>query len=622
MIKIYFDDVLIDEDTYSGLDNTHELFENSFKLGSTASEMIKLSIDKTQISTIPDNVRIEDDNTIYNLIVDSVEEDKRFYNYTLVSKLLLLNYNYDAKELIESKKENNEDCYLHDILEDMCTKVGLEIEPFTWINDIVVDWWDNRVQARKYTSFIAELQSGYACILSNGKLTIKPHRKAPVKTIDIDECSDFILGEHKIITRVVFDNGIVKYEFGNEEGTTIYLDTDNVYITEEQVVENIYNTIKDFEFYLLEAPQCPMDSSIKAGDIITFTDEVNSYNTIAQYNMAYFGGWAGGFELKVATNKQEETQITGDKESIKNIKTEIDRTNATLNILAEETTTNTSQIAQQQISVGNISQRVSETNESLQGTQQNLSETQQDVESIKQAVQIIGGTNLIQNSMYLYGNDKHIETNNGGFILAGKVQDLINLCKSSAMVKCVNYKTQHEPINTLADGDYTLTFRYSNEAGNRFKFVLINTEEVVLIDTTEEKNFEECIYQFKASGQVSYYLECEYVDNTAGGFYTDIIIADGLLRKNWEPANGEIIGTALSIYYNGVEITSPDSSIKTIISNLGFTVTDINDVTNIILTLSNLRVWLINTHINGYLEIMNLKIQQQDIDGDDCYFFI
>ena len=30
-----------------------------------------------------------------------------------------------------------------------------------------------------------------------------------------------------------------------------------------------------------------MDSNIRAGDIITFTDGVNNYPTIAQYSMSY-----------------------------------------------------------------------------------------------------------------------------------------------------------------------------------------------------------------------------------------------------------------------------------------------------------------------------------------------
>ena len=38
------------------------------------------------------------------------------------------------------------------------------------------------------------------------------------------------------------------------------------------LVENIYNKIVGFEFYTIEVPNTLIDSSIKAGDVITFVD--------------------------------------------------------------------------------------------------------------------------------------------------------------------------------------------------------------------------------------------------------------------------------------------------------------------------------------------------------------
>ncbi|HHX69510.1 MAG TPA: hypothetical protein GX708_15870, partial [Gallicola sp.] len=298
MIKVYFDGVLVDDDSYTYLDNEYKLFTDSFKLGSTASNSFKLSVNKAMVENHPNEVKIEDDNTTFYLIVDSFTEDRYVYNYTLVDKLVNLNFNYDASEIINEKAELEEDCYLSDILADICNQAGIELDDsINWLNDIVVSWYDNTVQAREYVSYIAELQAGYAQINEDGKLTIKPHKKASSKTIDIDECSDFILGEYKKITRVVYDNGIQFFQFQDEEndGATLYLNPNNVYIINEEVVENIFNAINGFEFYLVNVPQAPMDSNIRAGDIITFTDGVNNYPTIAQYSMSYGGSWVGGY---------------------------------------------------------------------------------------------------------------------------------------------------------------------------------------------------------------------------------------------------------------------------------------------------------------------------------------
>jgi hypothetical protein len=337
MLKIYFDDVLINEDSYAELTNEYKLFNDSFYLGSVASNTFKLKILKSAISSHPDEVLIDDDITTFHLIVDKVEEDKGFYNYTLVDKMVNFNFNYDAKPLIDEKTDLEEDCYLSDILTDMCLKAGVELD-YTLTNDVVVSWYDNRIQAREYLSFIAELESGYACINELGKLTIKQHKQASKKNISTDEVSELIINEKKIISRVVYDNGLVKYEFGDDTGNTLYLNQNNSFIVDENVVENIYDSIVGFEFYTITVPNTLIDSSIKAGDVITFVDGVNEYPTIAQYSSSYGGGWVGSYDFNINSEKQEETQILGLYDSVLSIRTELDRTNAELKITAEKIT--------------------------------------------------------------------------------------------------------------------------------------------------------------------------------------------------------------------------------------------------------------------------------------------
>src|SRR5574344_1761892 len=337
MLRVYFDDELIDVEAYTELDNEYKLFTDTFKLGSVASNTFKLSVLKTAVNSQPTNVRIEDDDTELHFIVDNIIENDDVYVYTLTDKLLNFNFDYDASVLINSKAELGEDCCLSDIWKDMCNKANVEYdETYVFENDIVVTWYDSRVQARKYLSYIAELQSGYACILENGKQSFKKQNRSSVKTIDADECSDLIVGEKKKITRVVYDGGVFKWEFGDETGDTLYLQSDNVYITSEQIVENIYNSIKDFEFYIIDVPNAPMDRSVRAGDIITISDNGVMYPTIAQYTMSYDGCWVGGYKLSVNTKKQQETQVTRTANNVRNLQTKVDRLNNEFSIIAEE----------------------------------------------------------------------------------------------------------------------------------------------------------------------------------------------------------------------------------------------------------------------------------------------
>ena len=72
------------------------------------------------------------------------------------------------------------------------------------------------------------------------------------------------IGEGRKITRVVYDNGVGTFWEFDESGNTLYLDSNNVYIIDEDDVEDIYNKIKDFEFYSITVGNCPIDSSVLA----------------------------------------------------------------------------------------------------------------------------------------------------------------------------------------------------------------------------------------------------------------------------------------------------------------------------------------------------------------------
>lgn len=338
MIKVYFDNALISDDSYAALSNDYKLFADNFYLGSTASNTFRLSVAKTAVSSHPTEIKITDDTNTYYLIVDKIYEEKNFYVYDLVDKLVLFNFNYNAKTLIDARAEDELTTTLSDILSDMCTQAGVVLDStLTLINDIEVDWYDNTLLARDYLSYIAELQGGYARILDNGKLTIVGQKMASQATLQIDSCEDFLLGEKKTISRVVYDNGIVKYEYGDETANTLYINPNNVYITDTTVVSNIYDEVVGLEFYLIETGRCQLDPSVRAGDVITFTDGVLSYQTIAGYSASYGGGnWLGNYSLNVASKQQEETQVTGLNTQIKSIKTIVDRTNASLSIVANE----------------------------------------------------------------------------------------------------------------------------------------------------------------------------------------------------------------------------------------------------------------------------------------------
>lgn len=381
MIKIYFDDILIDTNSYTDLSNEYELFSNDFYLGSTASNYFKFSIDKTKVNGIPQKITIKDDDkNIAVLHPDSIKESKYTFDYECTDILTLMEKPYDASSLIETSSTGH--ITLLELVQDICSKYSIELGTTDFLGcDKQISWYDNSKNARTYIGYVAELNGGYATVENDGKLYFKKQNKTSSLNISINDCDDFSIGEYHKITRVVFDNGVVKYEFGTNDGDVIYLDTENVFITEESDVKNIYNSVKNLEFYTFEVGNCPVSIDVRAGDIISFVDGNNIYKTIAGYSLYYYGLWQGNYKLDVQTSIKKETQITSLDKKIKNISSRINYDEAKLKIVAEKVSDNETSISQLEITTEEISSTVSETTKEQNDKISKITQTTDEINS-------------------------------------------------------------------------------------------------------------------------------------------------------------------------------------------------------------------------------------------------
>lgn len=341
MIEIYFDGVLLNSDNYVKITNDFSQFEDSFFLGSTAANSINIEIPKDCINNIPNQVLIKlDDKNYATLVVDNYQfKENNIISLNLVDKMVNFNFNYDASQIVP--------CTTKAILQNICEKAGVELGTSNFTNDnIVIDYFDNRKTAREYLSYIAELNGGYAIIGPDGKLYLKEYNSVPVD-IEINTCEDFKIGEKHKIERVVFDNGLLKYETSNNENLeTLYLNSNNVYITNEEIFNNIANKIINFEFYCFSTSNCKINPNVLAGDLINFKNRNIAYKTIAQYSINYNGCWLGGYSLNIKSSKQAETQYKGLEERFKNLEVEIDRNLNEITQTVEETIEKTETIEQ------------------------------------------------------------------------------------------------------------------------------------------------------------------------------------------------------------------------------------------------------------------------------------
>lgn len=603
-MKIYFDNVLINEDAYAGLENTHKLFTDNFYLGSTASNTFKITVAKTSVSSHPSEVKITDDTNTYYLIVDKVTEEKNFYVYDLVDKLVLFNFNYDASVLIDARAAEEQTTTLTDILTDMCSKAGIEIdENLTLINDIEVTWYDNTLLARGYLSYIAELQGGYARILDDGKLTIVKHKMTSQATLQIDNCEDFILGEKKTISRVVYDNGIVKYEYGDETANTLYINPNNVYITNTTVVSNIYDEVVGLEFYLIETGKCRLDPSVRAGDIITFTDGTNSYLTIAQYSGSYGGGhWLGNYSLNVASKQQEETQVVGIDTQIKSIKTIVDRTNASLSIVAAETNTISTELAETNNAVSEAQTDIININEDLSVASDNatlalegvgtledatsgllsttgdlttrleyqettVSDLLLDIDGVKQSMTYSGGYNLIENCVKQFGEAGW----DGTFENYSNTEIQQNSLTKSALVFMNDTETREIQTENKV---HNFSFKYKKLVPLATATITINGVEIELT----EDEWTEVEQNINVTDNLVTITFSSDADNSV--WLVDMLLIPGNIKQIWTPNPNEINTGVIKLGGDTLTIESTSSSTVFKASTDGTRVYNVNDLNN------------------------------------------
>jgi len=341
-MKIYFDSTLIDANNYVELTKYSNIYvSNNFKLGATICETYTLVVTKTAVSNIPQTVQLKDDNnnplkTLY--VTDYDDEDDFTIKLELEDAMTKFNFKYDASSIMIHTKVVDEEtihfAYLSEILDDICTQAGINTDISSFYgDDKEISWYNNTYMARDYLGYIAELNGKNFRISSDNKLEFVEVNTTPTSSITFDDISKYKLGvEHKI-TRVVYDNGVnpSPWIYGDTTGETLYLDTNNVYITEQADVEHIYNIIKDFTFYNFRTENCPLDG-VTTGDLIEISDGTNDYLTFVQFNGATFSGnsWFGGLEVALDGEARQETKLVGEQERYRMILQTVDRMNNTI----------------------------------------------------------------------------------------------------------------------------------------------------------------------------------------------------------------------------------------------------------------------------------------------------
>ncbi len=261
--------------------------------------------------------------------------------------------------------------------------------------------YDNTISARTYLSYISEQAGGFACIGRDGKLYIKTIGEDKAN-LSIKYFQNFEWGEKFKISRVKYEDGVQLFEEGNETGNTVYINQDNMYIVDNEQIDNIYDKLNNLEVYSFEGDSI-IDPALDVGDLLLIDNRYVIYQGSSQY--------AGKFKASISSKiqckaKQETTTRTPSQKTInRRVQSQIDQQEGKITQLVQESNEYQEKITQIQQATDSIRQKVQDivdfTREATQISEVYLEDTL-DSDNLILEFKVEGNT---KNFVYLSPND-------------------------------------------------------------------------------------------------------------------------------------------------------------------------------------------------------------------------
>lgn len=580
--------ITVNSDYVMGLSQSSNVFSNSFRLGSTVCRSFELKIDKAIDSSFPNGftpatAALYDDSTLYaSLVVDEIDDSNdKYYALTLTDKMVRLAELDNSGWFVSGAT-------LQTLIDNICTYYSLGTAPSVSPFSPLAISWNQDMTARDLVGYTAELLGGYAIITPSGSLSFK--RFSPVitaaDTIAVEDCDSFKVGQQITITRVVYDNGIVKYEAGNENGQTLYLNTDNFLFTDsastnitiEYQTQYIYSIVNGYSFYNIKVGKCPCDDSVLPGDRIDFTLNNNTYNTIAQIEWEYNTMWLGGYELDVDNTIQEETKLVSPVSKLNKIVTTIDRelgqveiqvssisnTLENLSLGARNLWIGSKDFSTYTLLSGDVLGNTYEDNNILYGTEISQSSALQPSLTLKQDSDYVLSFFAKGNGNVTVSWDKAYAGSNYGITLNQKVL----IFASSASVRTA------QSGDTLAISDETVSATdYTLDYGNDLQYIPLTSQwKLYVVKIHTNSNFDLNTRVLDIKGTELFYLN-------------SIMFEYGTIPTSWTPAPEDTDEQILLSQQATIDITS--SQVLSTVSEQYATKTELGTVSSSVAQTAN-----------------------------------
>lgn len=358
LLNVYIDNSKIEGKYILECKITYKLLNNDeFCFGSTQAKTVNLKIHKNALPETYERFYIESGISgeivpIGYFNVDEISKDDDYtVSLTLIDDMSLFEFNYDGSILLYPAT-------MLQVLQDICSEAGVELGSTSFLNsNKQVAVYDSTVTARTYLGYIAEQAGGFAVIGRDGKLYIKTIGEDTAE-LDLRYFSEYSWGERFKVSRIAYEDGVQDFKKGNELNNTIWISSDNMYIVEQEQIDNIYNEYEDFEVYGFSGTSI-VDPAWDMGDIII----IDNKKIVYQGELEYKGKFKASISSDIQAKSKEDTTATKISETtkIRRVQSQIDQVEGTITQLVQETDDFENKLTQVEQTVDQIQQQVSDT---------------------------------------------------------------------------------------------------------------------------------------------------------------------------------------------------------------------------------------------------------------------
>ena len=447
--------------------NTIELILHDYKLENLKEEMeIKLG---TYINDTIGYVYVP--LGLYK-IQDNPTTDKNKTTYKLRDRSINFDFNYNGKTLIDNSEhiDENGNHYVTklEILKDICSQANMNYvgdENFIGYND-PIGVYDSTINARIYLSYIFEQAGRIGTIDRNGNLTsILINNNLNKQTLPLDLIETYTIGDKYKISKTIYESGVIKYEDGTEDYDNLYINGANPYIANQEQLNRIQASINGFEIDSLKISKIIGNPAIDSYDLISITNNEETYTTLGQNKLVYNGKLLHSFETNIEYEAKQSNVTKNSPETYRKMaKTEIDNVNAEIRFITTETTTIKEDLTTNYYSV-------EQTNQLLQNSQKGITNTFSEA----------GGNNIFRNTGLWFKDEEGYEFWEGN---AEKTTNDLASNKTSILLQNGSFIQEQE----VSNGNYSISFYYRKLIELANASVLINDVEY-LLDSLEFKQF-------------------------------------------------------------------------------------------------------------------------------------